>query len=172
MTVLSNVWVNGDGLAVRYGTEEAAVGRVGSYEDTIAGLQVAEFHFDYTDLSATDGSGILDYTSPLLKGTRIQQVKVICETAATGAGAVMNVGLIKENFSTELDFNGLVAALPLASADAAGEQIILNVGSTYAGALIGTTLSEDGWVTVDYDTAAFTAGKWLVEVYYYTPITT
>lgn len=170
MTVLSNVWVNGDGLAVKFGPEEAAVGRVASQEDTWGELCSASIHFDYTDLAAT--ASILDYNSPLISGSRIVEVRVLCETAATGASAVMNVGLIKEDFSTAYDADGLVAALPLASADAAGELVVLNVGSTYAGSAIGTTLTEDAWVTVDYDTAAYTAGKWVVTVFFYKPITT
>lgn len=170
MTVLSNVWVNSDGLAVKFGTEEAAIGRAASVEDTFGELQMSTVHFDYTDVAAT--AQILDYTSPLIKGTRIASVHVLCETAATGSGAVLNIGLIKEDFSTELDYNGLIAAVPLASIDAAGEVYDGIVGATYTGALVGTTLTEDGWLTVDYDTAAFTAGKWVVTVRYYTPVTT
>lgn len=175
MTTLSNVWVNGDGLAVKFGREEGLVGKVGEFEDTFGGLTDLQVHFDYTDiplLSAilTAPQGILDYTVNVPKGARIQEVKITCETAATGSGATLDVGFIQGDFATELDYNGLIAAMPLASADAAGEQLVLNVGSTYAGALIGTTLTADGWLTVNYNTAAFTAGKWLVEVRYYLPI--
>lgn len=170
MTVLSNVWVNPDGLAVKFGAEEGAIGKVGSLEDTYGEMQVMSIHFDYTDVASA--AQILDYTAMLTSGSRLVRASILCETAATGTNAVLNVGLIKEDFSTAYDADGLIAAVPLASIDAAGETYESIIGATYVGSSIGTTLTEDAWITVDYDTAAFTAGKWVVTVFYYKPVTT
>lgn len=170
MTVLSNVWTNADGLFVKFGAEEGAVGKVGSYEDTWGQLLAMTLHIDYTDIAASPA--IMDYTTVLPAGSRVYKVEVLCETAATGTNAVLNVGLIQMDGSTELDYNGLIAAVPLTSIDAAGEQYDAILAATYAGALIGTTTSVDGFFTADYDTAAFTAGKWVVTVWYYKTLTT
>lgn len=158
-------WYNADGLLVKFGTEEATVGKTGGYR--IAGpTQVAELVLDdMTLLSAT--ATIQDYNLVLPKGYRIEKVTVQVKTAATSGGAaVLNVGLSRTDTTTELDYNGLIAALALTAIDAVGEETELVVGSTGAGALIGTVLANNGYFTVDYDTAAYTAGKIIVRVYY------
>ena len=178
MTTLSNVWVNGDGLAVKFGKEEGTVGKIGDHADTWGPLNVSEVHFDYTDIPSLANilvapQGILDYTTVIPAGSRIQEVRIWAETAATSGGsATLDVGLIQMDFATELDYNGLIAALALTAVDTAGEQTVLNKGSTSAGALIGTTTSVDGFLTVNYNTASFTAGKFIVQVMYYKPIST
>lgn len=178
MTTLSNVWVNGDGLAVKFGAEEGSVGRVSSYEDTFGNTQVITAHFDYSDIPLlasilTAPSGILDYTTVVPKGSRIESVKVINETAAVGSGATLDIGFIKDDYATEYDYNGLVTVFPTTSQNADGTETVIQVGTaTYAGALLGTTLAFDGVLTVNYNTAAFSAGKWIVEVRYYVPVTT
>lgn len=180
MSTLTNVWVNPDGLAVKFGAEEGAVGKVASFEDTLGTRQVAVIHFDYTDIpalanvvSTSVANGILDYTTVIPKGSRIDSVDIINETAAVGVNATLDIGFVKDDYTTEYDYNGLVAVFPTTSQNADGTRTGIKVGTaTYAGALLGTTLAFDGVVTVDYNTAAFTAGKWIVEIYYYLPITT
>jgi hypothetical protein len=120
---------------------------------------------DMTDLGTT--AAIQDYNVVVPKNARIEKVEVITQTAVTSGGsATLNVGLKRTDNSTELDYDGLVAALALASFNSAGETVALTVGSTSAGALIGTTLAYNGYLTVDYDTAAFTAGAIRVRVYF------
>lgn len=180
MTNLLNVWVNPDGLAVKFGAEEGAVGKVTSFEDTWGTMNIASFHFDFTDVpalanvvSTSVANGILDYTTAIPKGSRIMDVKIITETAAVGSGATLDIGFVKDDYTTEYDYNGLVAVYPTTSMNADGSEAVIQVGTaTYAGALLGTTLAFDGVPTVDYNTAAFTAGKWIVEIRYYVPITT
>ena len=50
--------------------------------------------------------------------------------------------------------------------DTAGETNVIRKGSTGAGALIGTTLTNAGLLVADYDTAAFTAGEVVVRIRY------
>jgi hypothetical protein len=108
-------------------------------------------------------------TVTIPNGARIDRVVVINETLATGTGAVLNVGLYDQDRTSVYDADGLVAALPLASADAAGETVTLTVGASYAGSAIGTTLTNTCLISADYDTAAYTAGKLIVRVYFYIP---
>lgn len=159
-------WYNSDGLYVKFGTEEATAGKAGGY-NTLGPQQMVElFISDMTSVTAT--AAIQDYNIVIPKNARIEKVELITQTAVTDAGgtSVLNVGLKKTDNATELDYNGLLAALPLASFNAAGETYSAIVGATYAGALVGTTLSENGYLTVDYDTEAFTAGAVRIRIFY------
>jgi hypothetical protein len=104
-------------------------------------------------------------------GSRIESVEVIAEVAAVGATATLDVGLVRLDRTTEIDFNGLVAALAVTSIDAAGERSALYPGVTGAGALVGTTTAFPGYITANRNTANFTAGKVIVRVNWYRPQT-
>lgn len=167
-------WLNDDGLFVKFGTEEATVSKGGTY-NVLGPLQVSELKADYDDFgssAAIPESSNGSYGVGIPSGVRIEKVEVIAETACTSGGsATIDIGLIRYDRSTELDYNGLVAALPLASINADGEKTELTVGSTYVGALVGTTTAYAGLLTVNYGTAALTAGKVALRVYYYNPQT-
>lgn len=160
------VWYNNDGLVVKFGTEEATAGKAGGYNTRGPQQMIELFISDMTTVPSAAGT-ILDYNLVVPKNARIEKVEVITQTAVTSGGAaVLNVGLVRTDTTTELDYDGLVAALALASFNSAGETASLTVGSTSAGALIGTTLANNGYLQVDYDTAAFTAGAIRVRVYF------
>lgn len=160
-------WLNSDGLYVKFGTAEATAGAAG--ETNIAGdrREIVVTIDDLTVLTTTAGGTILDDHVWVPKNARIEEVEVEVKTAATGATADLNVGLIRSDRSTELDFNGLVAAADVATLDAAGKRLNLITGSTAAGALIGTTLAYNGLFCADWDTAAFTAGAVRIRVKYF-----
>lgn len=161
------VWTNNDGLLVKFGTEEATRG-AGGHVKSVGPLDVVEVEFLLTGLGVS--ASIVDQHVVIPSGSRIEKVEVVAETAATSGGsAALNVGLIRLDRSTELDYDGLVAALALASIDAEGDVVTLIQGGTSRGALVGTTLANAGVLTADYDTAAFTAGKVVVRVHFYRP---
>jgi len=166
----SGNWLNADGLYLEFGTTKPATDAAGDYKG-FGSNRVFEVVLDLTTLTATAGATIISNNlRPMGPSMMIEQVEVYTETAATGTGAALNVGLIKQDRSTEVDFDGLIAALPLTSMDVLGEKTTLNVGSTYAGALIGAkpTSTETGlYLCADYDTAAFTAGKVRIRVLYH-----
>jgi hypothetical protein len=160
-------WMNSDGLYIKFGTDEADHGVAGEYS-TLGPQRMVEAKLTLTEAALT--AAIVDDNVWLPAGARIEKVEVIAETAATSGGAaVLNVGLQRQDRSTELDYDGLVAALALTAINAAGETNSLTPGSTGAGALIGTTLANAGYLTFDYDTAAFTAGVMKVRVYWSKP---
>lgn len=158
-------WMNNDGLFIEYGTEKAVANTGGEYRFD-GPRHCIEVDIDLTKLTVTNGGTILSDTTFFPKNARIEEVDVLVLTAATGSTAVLNVGLVKTDRTTEIDFNGFVAALPQTSLSAAGDMVKLNVGSTDAGALIGTVTTNSGYLTADYDTAAFTAGKVRVRIFY------
>lgn len=160
-------WLNSDGLYVKFGADEATPGKAG--ETNIAGDRreiVAEISA-MTALTVTPGATILDDNVWLPKNARIEEVEVEVVTACTGATATLDIGLIRSDRSTQLDYNGLVAAAAVATLDTAGKRLNLIAGSTAAGALIGTTLSNNGLFVANYNTAAFTAGAIRVRVKYF-----
>lgn len=159
-------WTDADGRYLKYGPDKATPVKWGEYK-TFGEHSIIEGTITLTGV--TTGSVILADVQIVPKGARIEEVEVVDETASTGATAVLNIGLIRTDRTTVYDADGLVALLPLASVDTAGEKTVLRVGSTFAGALIGTTLANNGYLVADWDTAAFTAGVIKVRVKYYVP---
>lgn len=166
---MANTWMNSDGLYLKTGTQEAVLSTAGEYRNDGPQHVVEVTIYDMTVLGTA--SAIMDDVTFVPKNARIDKVDVITDTVCTGTNAVMNVGLTRRDRSTAIDADGLVAAIPVTSLDGAGETTSLTAGATYAGALIGTTLANNGYIAADYDTAAFTAGKVTIRVYYRFPVT-
>ena len=157
-------WMNADGLYIEFGPDKAVPTTAGEYNTTGA-LREIEVKIDLTTLS-TSGVTILADTTFFPK-MRVEEIEIVVHTAAVGATATLNLGLIRTDRTTELDFNGFVAALPIGSLDAAGEKTVIRIGHTNVGALVGTTLTNVGYLTADADTAVFTAGVIFVRIRFY-----
>lgn len=161
-------WFNSDGLYLEFGTDKATPTTGGEYVTT---GQLREIQFDLTLSTLTTSPAIPNVvdTTFVPKNVRIEEVELVVTTAATGATAVLNIGLMSTDRSTVVAAGGFVNALALTAIDAAGEKTVLRVGSTGAGTLIGTTIANPGHICADFDTAAFTAGVISVRIRYYTP---
>lgn len=166
-------WMNGDGLYVTFGAEKAQPSKGGAVSTLGANKLVEAVISDFTKLGTTaeiigteDGGASFGVIIP--KGAFIEKVEILMTTAATSAGsATLDIGLIKSSDrSTAIDDDGLAAAVALTAIDADGDVVELVQGSTGHGALVGTTLTENGVLCVSYNTAAFTAGAAKVRVYY------
>lgn len=167
---MANTWMNNDGMHLKTGTEEARLSTAGAFRNDGPYHVVEVTIHDMTTLA--DTTAILDDVTFVPKGARIEKVELVTETACTSGGsAVLNVGLIRRDRSTAIDVDGLIAAAALSTFNSAGETLDLVVGATGAGALIGTTLANNGYLCAEYDTAAFTAGKVVIRVYYRFPVT-
>lgn len=159
-------WMNEDGLYIKYGTEKATPNVAGEYV-TVGALREVEVEIDLTDL--TESETVQSDVTFIPSGARIQEIEVIAETAAV-TGTAIDLGLIRTDRSTELDYNGLLAAFVTASMNADGETTVLRVGSSTVGALVGTTLANTGYITCSRtDSTAFTAGLLKVKIRYYIP---
>ena len=151
------------------GQNEATVTNAGEYNTRGRDHEV-EVVITLTALTTT--AALLNDTTVLPVGARISKVETIANTAATSGGsATLSVGLIDQDRSTltGLGDASLVSAAALTTIDAAGETTVLTPGSTGAGTLIGTTLTNAGYITAKYATAAFTAGVVRVRIFYYIP---
>lgn len=154
------------GVYTKYGTERAQVGKGGEYRNNGL-LREIEVKIDLTKL--TEAETILDDNIYFPAGMRIAEVNVIAHTAAA-TGAAIDLGLIRTDRTTEIDYDGLLAAFPTASMNAAGETNAIVDNTTYDGALIGTTTAFVGHLTCSRTTAtAFTAGVIYVRIRYYAP---
>lgn len=165
----SDSWMNADGLYLEQGTRKAAVDVAGEYK-TYGDMREVNLRIDDMTTLGT-AAAIISQNFRFPKGCRIARVDVITDTACTGTNAVLNLGLIQEDRTTAMTgttpAQAFIAALPVTSMDAVGETTSLVVGSTYAGSFIGTSPVEVGYITADYDTAAFTAGALNIRIFYY-----
>lgn len=175
-------WTNSDGLYIRYGADEAELAVGGNY-NVDGSLQEIEVVLPYTDFDSataslphsTDSFGVV-----VPKGARIEEIETVVETAFTSSGTIgsstLAMGLKKaSDRSTELDHDGFTTAsatgtvLGLATV---GTKVVTRVGSTGAGALLGTTLSEKGVLVLAntaHATHPHTAGKIRIRIRYFFP---
>lgn len=157
-------WLNNDGLYVKFGTEEGNVGILGEYRTNAAQRQT-EIILDLTTLASTDT--ILDFTTFLPKDAFIEKVDIETKVSATSGGsATLSVGLYKSDTTTAISATGLVSALALATIGNAGTLTTLTLGSTGAGAKIGSTPGFPAYFSAKYGTAAFTAGVVAIRVHW------
>ena len=155
------LWTNSDGLTVKLGADEAAVAKGGEIM-TSSGIHSIVFDVLAADLRSatvailgsvgTDYSGSFGIVVP--EGARILGLDVLTKTAFTSTGtigsATIEFGLIKDSDrSTELDYDGFTTTSFVGSRiDAVGERTYIEIGATGVGALVGTTLSESGVISV------------------------
>lgn len=158
-------WLNNDNLYIKFGTEQATPQKAGEYH--LDGPEhMIEIKLTLADLTQTET--IQSDTVFFPKNARVSRVDVVTDTAAA-TGTAIDVGLIQSSDrTTEIDYNGFLAAFPIASMNADGETTKLTAGSTYAGALIGATNATVGHISASMtDATAFTAGVIYVRIYYY-----
>lgn len=160
-------YLTADNLYLKFGTEKATATKAGEYRNN-GQLHEVELKLDLTALNQSEVIQADVITIPT--GARIAEVKVIAHTAAA-TGVAIDLGLIRSSDrTTEIDYDGLLAAFPLASMDATGETTVLTKGSSFAGALVGATTSQIGLISCSATTAtAFTAGLIYVTIKYYMP---
>jgi hypothetical protein len=164
----TNTWTNSDGLKINYGQTEAVVNKGG--EKVVGGRHWTEVVVNLVGL-VTSGQTIVSETVSIPAGALIEEVEVIVIKETAGVNSNLDLGLVDQDRSTEIDFNGLLAAADAFNAGTdLGLKTVFNVGTTEAGALIGTVLTNTGYICANADTAVFTAGVLLVRVYWSVPL--
>lgn len=156
------------GLYTKFGVDQTTPMAGGEYHN-YGQMREVELKITLSDLTETESivSGADNVFIPA--GVRIAEIKIVTHTAAA-TGTAIDLGLIKTDRSTEIDYDGLLAAFPTASMNAAGETNIIVDNTTYDGALVGTTTAYVGQVSCSRTTAtAFTAGVIYVTIKYYKP---
>lgn len=153
------------GLYQKFGLEQVVPQQGGEYL-SYGETREIEFKLDLTRVTATPTViyGMDNVFMPA--GFTVEQVEIIVETAAA-TGVSVDIGFVRTDRSTELDYNGLIAAEVLATLTPAGKKITYNVGTSKAGALIGASVgSNPGYFTANSTATLFTAGVLTVRVKY------
>jgi hypothetical protein len=170
----SNNTVNADGLNVYYGLGEAITTRAGEFQMS-DGTHVTEVIIDLATLptAASGNEQIVADNVCIPNGAFIEKVEVlVLEEPVTSGSPNLDLGLVDQDRTTEIDFNGLLAA-----ADAFETGTDLGVVVTYytdtteSGALVGTQITNTGLITASPDTADWTDGTLRVRIFWYVPLT-
>ena len=180
---MANTWMNNDGLFVKFGHAEGEVASGGEKE--IDGNRVLiEVKIPYTELLSATDAIIGSVANPgamgvqLPEGLRIEAIETVVTTAFTSSGTIGSATLVlgakkASDRSTELDHNGLLtASFTGGNLDAVGERTYIVPGSTGAGALIGTTISENGVLSASnsaHGSHPYTAGVLKVRIWGFYP---
>jgi len=166
-------WLNADSLFLKFGTDKTTANKGGEYRNNEK-YRTIDFLIDLTTLTETETP--LSDTVFMPAGARIQDVVVTTQTVAA-TGVAIDLGLVRTDRTTEIDFNGLLAAFPVAQMSTAGERDIIQqevtvpVSMVGLGALIGATVGVNpGYITCSRTTAtAFTSGVIHVQIHYFMP---
>lgn len=166
----TGIWVNGDGLRIKYGTAEGALGLSGEF-NVPSSTHQTEYDIVYTDVAqglTTTNVFILDYDTVFPAEAIIDKVEFVTGTAwATDTS--IEFGFVKRSdFTTIVDADGLLDAFILAGRDAAGETTTVLPGGTYAGALMGVQagIGFDSVLSTHWLGAAPTAGTGKLRIFW------
>lgn len=162
-------YLNADGLFLQFGTDKATVDSGGDYKN-FGTNRVAEVFIDLTTLTSTAAIQSNTLIFPSGSGIFIEKVELVVETASA-SGTSFSVGFIQmdrstipSNYST-----ALVNALINASTNTLGDVILMTVGSTSAGGLLGSfPASATGPYYISaLSSGTYTTGKVKVRVFYH-----
>lgn len=162
------VWVNDDGLRIKFGTEEALDTAIGEYGDADGSTHKTQLILSPETL----GDGKIVHDSVRFAGTNgktmyLKSATIFVEDAFTSSGTpTLTIGFDNVD-GTTFDADGVDAAIALADIDADGDTV------TCDGALVDTRLTNDQalYLTTTVASGSYTGGKgWLeLEWYYVNP---
>lgn len=176
------LWYNTDKLHVKFGTDEATLITGGDFS-TSGSQKLAELKVLGTAVASAAGTipdranGVMGVLIP--KNAMISSVELFAEAAVTSAGngATFSLGLKKKD-DTELDYDGFLVTTDIDNTTdgtglgTIGNRIFYTQGTTGNGALLGTILTEGGYLCCNYGTEAITGGVIVIRVSYYQPHST
>jgi hypothetical protein len=165
---LKSPWVNNDGLAVQLPGDAGTVKRWGEVQLNGRHCIQGAINLAALPTAASGDEQIQSETVIVPSGALIEQVDVLVTKEPTTSGSPnLDLGLVRTDRTTELDYNGLLAATDTwETGTDLGAFVSYVKGSTEAGALIGTRLTNAGLITASPDTADWTAGVIIVRVYF------
>lgn len=162
-------YLNNDGLYIKIGTTKATPNIAGEYK-TYGDRRFIEAKIDLTALTTTNVIQSDQLFFPT--GSRIEAVTITTLTAAaTGTSALLNVGLVRTDRTTEVDFDGILAAATTANMTLGNEVRQVKGGAT-AGALVGSgaqATANPAYLSAATTTGTYTAGLINVRVEYLVP---
>lgn len=163
--------VNDDGLSIRYGNSQGSVNNMGVVAST-GGLKQLVIDITATDLNAHTVAddffgGTPDVALPA--GAQVVSATLYVTTAFdSGGSATLDLGFAKAD-GTELDFDGLDAAIAETAIDTIGKVVACD-GVLIADSSGAAVLSEDAYPSYGVNTATFTVGQGRLVIEYYEPV--
>lgn len=159
-------WTNSDGLVVFFSGESRSFDG-GEYPGA-GPYRTIEIEVPATSINSTASNSFGDPWVIIPRNSTIESVEVIAETACTSGGSpLLDIGLIRRDNTTEIDYDGLIVDMPLANINVNGEKNVVTAGVTYAGALVGTETAYPGYLVVSASAATYTAGRLVIRVNLY-----
>jgi len=164
-------WMNDDGLYIKYGTSEGvSTHPAGQYATTVSGEHCLEVVLTLATLTQTET--IVNDSVWIPANAWITKVEVLTVVAAA-TGTAIDVGLIDQDRTTEIDYNGILAAFVTATMNAVGESTTLGevtsmpASITTQGALVGQEVTNTGYITASMtDATSFTTGVIKLRIWY------
>lgn len=142
---------NGDGVQVHYGTRTVLSPPVA--QESAGTDQFKELVLDFLGKDLVASAPTIDRSAAFLPaGSLVHSATLMVATTFTGATATLDIGTWKFSDLTDLDENGFIAAIAVAT-------LVAGYTTLGAGAQVGTIIAQDTYVMPTYNTAAFTAGK-------------
>ena len=161
-------YLDNSGLYIKIGTETATPLVGGEYR-TYGELREIELVLNLTNATAIGAPYIVSDNIFFPKGVVVQEVEWYCSTAGAGSSSTLDLGLMATDRSTEIDFNGLLAAVAVGTMTAGTKTVVVK-GGTGAGALIGgSATTAVGYICMKYNTAVFTGGQLRIRIRYFRP---
>jgi len=158
------------GLYQKYGLEQTVTQAGGEYK-TFGDTREIEIQLDLTKLTLTNTPAAVVLGADNIffpAGMQIEQVEVVVETAGTSGGsATLDIGLVRTDRTTEIDFQAFVKGAAVATLTA-GQKLTITKGGTAAGDMLGTgtATANVGYITANANTAVFTAGLVKIRIRY------
>lgn len=163
-------YLDNSGLYTKIGPETAVVSTGGEYK-TYGELREIELKLNLATAGAIATPVIVNDNIFFPKGVVIQEVEYYTDVASV-TGSTFDLGLVATDRVTEIDFNGILAAVTLAATSGAnvGIKTVVVKGGTFAGALVGgAALASVGYICMNFNTTAFTAGTVRIRIRYFRP---
>jgi len=171
LTYRKTRWQNSDNLGVWFPGATGTEVRAGEFDWD--GGHCTEVYVTLSELPvlSSDANGLLlADTASIPAGAFIEKVEVFVSKETAGANANFNLGIVKQSDMSITDADGLLAAADAFNGGTdLGTTTEYVVGTTEAGALIGTQLTYTSLLCGAYDTGAFSAGVIRVRVFW-TPV--
>lgn len=160
-------WLDNTGLYQKYGIDQTTAKAGGEYRKN---GNEREIQFTLNLASLTQTENVVDDNLFMPAGVKITEVEILVETAAA-TGVAIDVGFVRTDRTTEIDYDGLLAAFVTATMTV-GNKVTLRKGGTQAGAMVGSGVATTnvGYITASATTAtAFTAGTVKITIRYERP---
>ena len=160
-------YVDIGGLYQKWGLEQTVTSNAGEYRNNSKEREI-EFSLNLVTLTETETPVADNVFFPA--GVKITEVEIFVETAAA-TGVAIDVGLQRTDRTTEIDYDGILAAFVTATMTV-GNKVVLRKGGTQAGAMVGSGVATAnvGHITASRTTAtAFTTGLVKITVRYERP---